>query len=188
MSCLHDKIRKYLINKELRYYSFYSTPVALAALVGFSVLMLSAARKTGSATIACCIIAAFSLFIVLNQILAIRKYFWVLNIRYLCTDHQVVNWSRKQTRTLDINESFYCTKILIPFYWGKTHSEEYFYVLSSSPLYDLVKKRGGLVVIYHIWERGALLLPYTNEVNQWICRINSTKEIAQYPSVMYFPK
>lgn len=187
MSCA--PVAGYLIRNLYREHRKVAAPVVLILLPLFSAFTVYMAQKPGESQQWGWLVAALLILTTCFCIYSIGKSSWLLYIRYECTKDCVVNVSRKGTHELALRQPFFCTKIVVPFYYGKgICSDEFFYMLSSAPPCDPERTTGGLAAIKSIWKSNGLLIPCTDTVDQFLAEVTGAGEIPMYPKVQYFQR
>ena len=160
----------YVFRKEFRYAYRIGLAFLAVGMLAFSVMMLDAARKPGSAAAACIVVAAIPVSFLVWIPISVKKYAWLTSLRFGWGSHFVTNTAGEETRYIQLDGAACCAKLSVPFYWGKGKSNEDFFLISKAPVSSRdLHGSGGLPVLRSIWiQTDAVILPANEDARLWV--------------------
>lgn len=160
----------YVFGKELRNFYWIGLTFLAICMLAFSVMLWDASLKPGSSMAGCIAFSVMPISILVWIPISVKKYAWLIDMRFEYANNYVSNIARKETRYLHLEEQSCCMKLSIPFYWGKGKSDESFFLISETSIsIQNLDGKGGLSVLKHIWEKtDAIILPANECILPWI--------------------
>lgn len=160
----------YVFGKELR--NAWRAGLALLSIgmLAFLLMLWDASRKPGSSAAACMVVALVPISVLGWIPVSVKRNAWLMDLQFACGGNTVSNTMGKETRCLHLDSRSCCTRLSIPFYWGKGKSEEAFFLISEAPVpVTELSGSGGLPVLRSIWQKtDAVILPADERIQLWI--------------------
>ena len=131
-------------------------------------------------------------FSALVSIVTVRLcYSWylthrVLKTQYSCHEYQVAILGMTEEFALDLRKGYRVSKFLLPFYYGKTQFDVVFLAIAPATVnYSINIQNNRINTISETLKAGILLLPYEENIVNWLMEDSSHRIIPEYPSALF---
>ena len=131
-------------------------------------------------------------FSTLVSIVTVRLcYSWylthcMLKTRYSCREYLVTISGMTGEFALDMRKGYRVSKFQFPFYYGKTKFDVVFLAIAPATVnYSINIQNNRINTISETLKTGILLLPYEEDIVNWLMEGSSNRIIPEYPSSLF---